>query len=200
MNDRPSLVKATHEAKWGDWMFIYKPLSSRFQVSRFYTCAVFVATNTEMVHALTLRWCWNASVGFLSLPFWIDIFLSWKCLRVEIAWLLRCTNVHLCHPAESAADGGRAAGEKDPHSFQRLCGSGQSAGLRQASWQTLDQAVSRWQGSQTHCLWVSESVTVFWVPILIYWTQMQREEEARQKYKVHETSSLIHQSAVVRTQ
>ena len=50
-------------------------------------------------------------------------------------------------PVEPAADGGRAAGQKDPDSFQWLCGSGQSSGLWQASWQALDQTVSFWQGS-----------------------------------------------------
>lgn len=52
--------------------------------------------------------------------------------------------------AESTADGGRAARAKDSHSFQRLRGSGQSSGLWQTCWQTLDQAVSGRQGSKVH--------------------------------------------------
>lgn len=63
------------------------------------------------------------------------------------AWISGWADSYLYFPAEPAADSGRAARQKDPHSLQWLCGSGQSSGLRQASWQALDQTVSCWQGS-----------------------------------------------------
>lgn len=111
-----------------------------------------------------LKWCWwtaswvipqlltgrfsehfsSINEGYLLLLILVGILLG-EALRARLC-LQQLTCVS-CVPAESTADSGRAARTKDPHSLQRLRGSGQSSGLRQTCRQTLDPAVSGRQGS-----------------------------------------------------
>lgn len=108
-----------------------------------------------MLHSPTCSSC-NSVILWCNLlkHFW-PLCKSPLCFQrarvfADVAETLSSADSYSYFPAESTADSGRAARTKDPHSFQRLRGSGQSSGLWQTCWQTLDQAVSGWQGGKAH--------------------------------------------------